>query len=72
MRYVIETSVLMTRFHVKDSKHHEVSAWVHKHTGEEILIVPCPLISEISAAFKQCGIPREKRDKVLALIEKAF
>lgn len=72
MRYVIDTSVLVTRFHVKDSKHNEVSAWFHKHTGEEILIIPCLLLAEISAAFKQCGIPREKCDKVLALIEKAF
>lgn len=72
MRYVVDTSVIVTRFHVKDSKHHEVAAWFHKHTGEEILIAPCLVLAEISAAFKQCNISREKRDKVLALIEKTF
>ncbi len=72
MRYVLDTSILVTRFHVKDSKHQEVVAWFNKHTGEEILIVPCLLLAEISAAFKQCSIPREKRDRVLALIEKTF
>jgi predicted nucleic acid-binding protein len=71
-RYVVDTSVLVTRFHVKDSKHQEVAAWFNAHNGEEVLIVPCLLLVEISAAFKQCNIPREKRDKVLALIEKTF
>ncbi len=72
VRYVLDTSILVTRFHVKDSKHQEVVTWFSKHTGEEFFFVPCLLLAEISAAFKQCSIPREKRDTVLALIEKTF
>lgn len=72
MHYVVDTSVIVTRFHSKDSQHVEVTEWFEKLGGEEILVVPNLVFAEIAAAFKQCGIAKTKCDSVLNLVQNTF